>query len=200
MRKEPYDAETDVDAESRTNGYSDRRVCRSQVTRAFAATAAVAQTGQTTSLAEGDDEDVQAGVSFPNSRFRDNKTGTVTDKLTGLVWLKDANCFRSQSWADALHVANTPASGSCHLTDGSVPGDWYVPNVNELQSLINFGTFNPALPPGHPFSNVIPASYWSSTTFAAGSDAAWFISLDTGFTGEVNKGNLCGVWPVRGSE
>ncbi len=52
----------------------------------------MAQTGQTTSFAPGDDGDIQAGVPFPTPRFRDNQDGTVTDNLTGLIWLREANC------------------------------------------------------------------------------------------------------------
>jgi hypothetical protein len=30
---------------------------------------------------------------IPEPRFRDNKNGTVTDNLTGLIWLKNTKCF-----------------------------------------------------------------------------------------------------------
>ena len=36
-----------------------------------------------------------------------------------------------------------------------------LPNVKELQSLIYFGQWNPALPPGHPFSGVLSFAYWT---------------------------------------
>jgi len=40
----------------------------------------------------GQDGDIQAGVPFPNPRFTvNNPDGTVTDNLTGLIWLQDAN-------------------------------------------------------------------------------------------------------------
>jgi Protein of unknown function (DUF1566) len=45
-------------------------------------------------------------------------------------------------------------------------GDWRLPNRNELLSLINFETFDPALPAGLSFSHFPVAKYWSSTTFA----------------------------------
>ena len=57
-------------------------------------------------------------------------------------------------WQEALDAANTLASGSCGLSDGSMAGDWRLPNVNELRSLIDWGNFSPALPAGHPFSGV----------------------------------------------
>ena len=55
------------------------------------------KTGQTVSYALGDDGDLQKGVMWPVPRFTDNGSGTVTDNLTGLIWLKDANCFGSQT-------------------------------------------------------------------------------------------------------
>ena len=112
----------------------------------------------------GEDGDIQGGVPFPTPRFIDNGNGTVKDKLTNLIWLKDANCFGGRTWAQALMDANTLASGRCGLTDGSVAGSWRVPNLKELESLIDYSAFNPALPAGHPFSSVQLTFYWSSTT------------------------------------
>ena len=51
----------------------------------------VEKTGQTTSYATGDDGDLEKGLAWPNPRFTDNEDGTVTDNLTGLIWLKNAN-------------------------------------------------------------------------------------------------------------
>lgn len=60
------------------------------------------QTGQTTSYAEGDDGAVQMGAAATTPRFTDNSNGTVTDTLTGLVWLTNANCYGQQTWATAM--------------------------------------------------------------------------------------------------
>jgi hypothetical protein len=57
--------------------------------------APVEKTGQTTSYATGDDGELSKGVVWPNARFADNGDGTVTDNLTGLMWLKNANCIQS---------------------------------------------------------------------------------------------------------
>src|ERR1700675_1460495 len=58
--------------------------------------ARVAQTGQTLSWdgsgLNRDDGGLKAGVAWPNPRFTDNKNGTITDNLTKLIWLKNANC------------------------------------------------------------------------------------------------------------
>ena len=66
--------------------------------------APVEKTGQTTSYAAGDDGDLEKGVTWPSPRFTDNTNGTVTDNLTGLIWLKNANCFGEKSWSAALVV------------------------------------------------------------------------------------------------
>ena len=39
----------------------------------------------------GQDGEIQAGVAWPSPRFNDNGNGTVTDKLTGLMWTQNAN-------------------------------------------------------------------------------------------------------------
>ena len=57
----------------------------------------VMKTGQTTSYATGDDGDLEAGVAWPIPRFKDNNDGTILDTLTGLIWLKNANCIQIKS-------------------------------------------------------------------------------------------------------
>jgi hypothetical protein len=167
---------------------------------AFAQRARVEVTGQTTSYASGDDGDIQAGVPFPRVRFRDKGDGTVVDRLTGLIWLKDTNCFGPLSWLDALQAANTLAASSCHLTDGSAAGDWRLPNIKELQSLVDFSQLFPALPPGHPFLNVQSDGYWSSTTDALSPPLAWTLYMPAGGAVAVGKENLHSVLPVRCGE
>jgi hypothetical protein len=149
--------------------------------------AEVAATGQTTSFAAGDDGDLEKGVASPDPRFTDNLNGTITDNLTGLIWLKDANCFGARTWALALSDVNGLNTGECGLTDGSVAGDWRLPNLRELQSLVDYGQFNPALPLGHPFTNFQASFYWSSTTDAGNSGAAWDVVFSIGFNGNSGK-------------
>ena len=43
-------------------------------------------TGQSASLAAGDDGAVQAGKPWPVPRFVDNRNGTVGDNLTGMTF------------------------------------------------------------------------------------------------------------------
>jgi hypothetical protein len=156
------------------------------------------KTGQTVSYGTRDDGALQKGVAWPTPRFTDNHNGTVTDNLTRLIWVKNAQAFTEpKQWADALTAANSLASGSYGLTDGSKPGDWRLPNIRELQSLADLGRSNPALPDNHPFTNV-QASYWSSTTLAFNTDYAWALTLYYGVNNSNHKLIGYDVWCVRG--
>ena len=160
--------------------------------------APVPKTGQTTSYATGDDGDLEKGVAWPTPRFTDNGNGTVTDKLTGLIWMQDANILGKKTWTTALATANTLASGSGGLTDGSVAGDWRLPNRKELESLVDCSTAEPALPPGHPFTNVQSLYYVSSSTNADSTTYSWGVVFSTGLVASGSKSTIYNVWCVRG--
>jgi hypothetical protein len=172
--------------------------------------APVPKTGQTISYATGDDGDLEMGVDWPSPRFTDNGDGTVTDNLTGLVWLKNANCAaffsgdataqNSRNWSNALTAANSLAGGYCGLTDGSSAGDWRLPNVRELQTLIDYGEYSPALPDGHPFTGVQSGYYWMSTTRAVSTSSAWSMRMDYGNVYDGDKDHEHYVWAVRGGQ
>jgi hypothetical protein len=153
--------------------------------------APVAKTGQTTSKAAGDDGDMQKGVGMDAGRFVDNNNGTVTDKLTGLIWLKEGQCtvffsgditgVNRRPWTAAVDSANKLASGYCGLADGSVAGEWRLPNVNELSSLLDRGQA-PALPVDCPLTDSTFADYyWSSTTCANQANSAWVVYYFIGY-------------------
>lgn len=175
----------------------------------FTVTTYVPQTGQTTSYETGDNGNLQTGVAWPNPRFTDNRNGTVTDTLTGLIWLKNANCFGSRNWTTALNDCNTLSSGSCSLSDGSRAGDWRLPNVEELQSLAHYEFYHPAVPNtagtgqwtiGDPFDNVQSTFYWSSTTYAGNTPYAWYMHMGYGDVYFDPKAYTYFVWPVRGGQ
>ncbi|MEO5333971.1 MAG: DUF1566 domain-containing protein [Magnetococcus sp. YQC-5] len=159
----------------------------------------VAKTGQTTSYAANDDGALQPGVSWPSPRFTDNSNGTVTDNLTGLIWLKNASCFGLIDWNTSLNKANTLANSMCGLNDNSVAGDWRLPNVNEMRSLINHERGRFALPSGYPFTNV-QAGYRTSTTDADYTLYAWGISIEDGHLNHNPKSNPLNIWPVRNGQ
>jgi len=73
-------------------------------------------------------------VPLTSPCFVDNANGTITDTVTGLIWLKQADCVPG-NWGDAISAIGSLADGQCGLSDGSAPGAWRMPNRNELQSL-----------------------------------------------------------------
>src|SRR5204863_123985 len=86
----------------------------------------------------GQDGEIRAGAAWPTPRFTDDGDGTVTDNLTNLVWLKNASPFGLRTWHDALEDCNRLESGSHGLTDGSKCGDWRLPNIKEIESLVDY--------------------------------------------------------------
>ena len=133
-------------------------------------------------------------------RFVDNGDGTVTDSETGLVWPKDVDAVGKRSWHDAKAAVAALADGQHGLKDGSVAGDWRLPCIKELLSIIDYGRSNPALPSGHPFSGVQANRYWSGSTYAYYTSLAWYVSLGSGSV--CFLGNTCSnhVWPVRNTK
>lgn len=123
-------------------------------------------------LGTGQDAELRNGEAL-TGRFELNGNGTVIDKLTGLVWLQDANCYGSESWDSGVSLAASLADGECGLADGSAPGDWRVPNIRELLSLVNFGYYDYSLgntdesgqwvEDGEPWIDVKKSYYWTTT-------------------------------------
>jgi len=175
------------------------------------------KTGQTTTFYPGDDGYLQRGVAWPASRFTDNGNGTITDNLTGLMWLKDANCMATHypwfdtDWApnDGAVLWQTALNFVAGIDNGNFPNcgagyqDWRLPNVKEFRSLIDHSQSGPALPSGHPFIGSGGSSiFWSSDTYAPEPDSAWTIESWSGVTsGELKLGGMgnfyFGVLPVR---
>ncbi len=124
----------------------------------------------------GQNGEIQAGVAWPEPKFTSNSDITVTDYLTSLIWGLNGNImpFRGSNWdIDAI------------LNDGKViwshelyylaklnaedylgHNDLYLPNINELERLVNTDMLHQA---GwfhtQGFSNVHVEDYWSSTTY-----------------------------------
>ena len=167
--------------------------------------ASVPETAQTASydqnIPQKDDGALKKGVAWPTPRFTDNGNDTVTDNLTKLIWLKNANYHGMVTWNQALiYAANTYDSLDPRQpgpNDGSKKGDWRLPNLRELQSLIDYSKGTPALPAGHPFTGVQSSVYWSSTTYAFDGTYAWYVDVNNGVAAFDAKGPSY-VWFVRG--
>ncbi len=141
-------------------------------------------------------------------RFLDLLDGTVADCETGLIWMKKANCDGTKTWTNALAFCDGLASGNCVLGDGSLAGDWRLPSVRELQSLVDTHYINPVLSngagtdqwsEGDAFDNVQSDYYWSVTPHAGDTAGAWYVGMHYGWVGYGHKSyNFFYVWCVRG--
>ncbi len=164
------------------------------------------RTGQTTSFAAGDDGALQRGVEWPIPRFADNNNGTITDKLTGLIWLKDGTCVEgagTANWAGALTFVNSLHTGQCGLSDGSGAGQWRLPNVNELQSLAHTGSVGETNSwlASQGFTGLERLWYWTSTSAMVDTGMAWDMNFIDGHIqdGPIDKSYGSDyVWAVRG--
>jgi len=141
---------------------------------------------------------------IPDPRFMDNKDGTVTDNLTGLIWLKNTKCFGLMDWEGARLAAKHLKNGDCGpdpaliLSDGSSAGHWRLPTMRELCTLIDYSKRNPALSNGHMFSDFSPGYYWSATTFDYHSGMAWIVYFESGTTCYEDVTNQAGhILPAR---
>lgn len=168
------------------------------------------KTGQTVSRRTGDDGYYESGVSIVYYYgYFSAGTYVVTDNLSRLTWQKSAN-NGNMFWNSAIDYCNDLelfVGGS----RGYIAKDWRLPNIKELQSLINFGYSNPALSnalgtgkwtTGDPFTQVLPAPYWSSTTDELDNNKAWTVHLSTGAVVAYDKNIVGGlfVWCVRGDD
>ena len=161
------------------------------------------KTGQRASYANRDDGWLEKGVTWPSPRFTVNPGGTITDELTGLMWLADANCMASEY--PGFDTFNTPGDGAVTWTQAHafVAGinsgvyarcssgydDWRLPNVNEMLSLAHDGQDNPV--------------GWLQTQGFSGPDQVFWYwtstsALDPTFVMNASIGGLTS-WASRGS-
>jgi hypothetical protein len=150
-------------------------------------TVSLPKTGQQTSYSPGDDGALQQGLNWPANRFQVNSAQTtVTDNLTGLIWIKNANLMVTRDpdfdqddtvndgqvfWEHALAYIKK-------LNDENYLGsnDWRLPNRKEIRSLINYEYTDQAVClNANGFSNFQSplAKYWSGTTWADNTTTAY---------------------------
>ncbi len=204
-----------------TRLYSTMNALPVRQTRA-AGPAEVWKTGQTISYRAGDDGDMKLGVAWPAPRFIYNGNGIVTDDLTGLVWLKDANCMKTKypgydndatagdgnvTWQHALDFIKDINNGLYPDCDGGYR-DWRLPNRKEIRSLIDYSSGSwDSIQSGHPFVNASFNTYWTSTT-AGNRNMAFVIDMIDGYLYTLEettyaystKDKSYTVWPVRAGQ
>ncbi len=145
----------------------------------------------------GQDGEIQAGGALA---YTDNGDGTITDLNTHLMWEKKSldgsmhNMFHSYRWADAFNTFIGSLNGGSGFAGHT---DWRLPNVKELQSIIDYGIVNDQnlkpLVVAAEFNTKCASGctvtacsctqsgfYWSSTTFADAPSSAWSVSFANG--------------------
>ena len=146
-------------------------------------------------------------------RYNDCGNGTVTDSLTGLVWLKKSNCLPSADFEAAKKAVAGLKNGDCMLTDASSAGDWRLPTQKEwettMEKALDMGCSGPTLTNDagtgcmtagpSSFMDVEADYYWSSTTLE-GQDRAYFGDIDHGHVLNGAFTTSLRVWPVRGGQ
>lgn len=194
-----------LDREIRLSPYFDAAVMAPKGSRDDPPPAPVPRTGQTDCYGArgrsvidcagtGQDGETRTGAAWPDPRFLDNGEETVVDRLTGLTWTRDADpAGGSRTWRQALDAVETLNSRN-HLGHA----DWRLPNILELESLVNKQPGLPAWLESRGFRNVRADSYWTSSTYASYTACAWSVGMYSGIVAGRGKAEGGYVWPVRG--
>jgi hypothetical protein len=108
--------------------------------------------------------------------FVDNGDGTVTHTGTGLMWQKEDD-DTTPDWTTA--ISNCEAES----TLGGY-SDWRLPNINELQTIVDYADDTTPLINSTYFPNTDSAFYWTSTSAAndGSPEEAYGINFDNGYT------------------
>ena len=150
----------------------------------------------------GEEDLVQASIPVqPEERFVDNGDGTVTDKKTNLMWIKNGwriDFFSAVNWRDA--------SEKCKSFQYGGYTDWRLPSIQEWKSLMDKNNEFPALVEPNPFENIIVhMPYWSNTELNSGRSGslestttrAYTVMLYYGRISHQNINKLAFILPVR---
>lgn len=106
------------------------------------------------------------GVEWGNNSFTDNGDGTVTDSAMGLTWQK-IDDKKTHDWPSALKY--------CETLELSGHDDWRLPNVKELQSIVDYSKNDPALDQRFLQQTDKDAWFWSSTSHGDNTSMASYI-------------------------
>lgn len=174
----------------------------SAVSIAPASTIDLPATGQQHSYHSRDDGKLQKGISWPEPRFVDNGDGTLSDTLTGLMWIRDASCGDSSliypggtvlTWEENFSFVenlNSKTGVPACKEYTAKHRDWRVPNIVEVMSLMPYGlnhsqSYIDGLleppPPSRGFANLghLHQPVWTSTSSADG-EQVWVVDFHLG--------------------
>ena len=111
----------------------------------------------------------------------------VKDNQTGLIWEQEP---------DREHDVWSRSNERCATKEIGGHKGWRGPSVEELKTLIDPAQRDPALPPGHPFSNIKSEIYWTSTSDAKDDIVAWQVSFFSGEPVTDQKSGTRRMWCV----
>lgn len=101
------------------------------------------------------------GDEYGINDFTVNGDGTVTDQSSGLIWQQQDDGI-GRDWQDAMSY--------CEGLELAGHTDWRLPDIKELQSIVDYTRHDPAIDPAA-FTLADPEGwFWSGTTHG---DAAW---------------------------
>jgi hypothetical protein len=138
----------------------------------------------------------------PRASFQYNSaSSTLTDLLTGLIWVQDGldltfnnGTSTSKELAD-LTIINVNAGAGFGGYNG-----WRLPNLAELSQLLDLNKLSPLI--NNNFSNIQPGCYWTSTgkNILSGGQIVymtWSINMATGMAEQNSPIANCYFLPVR---
>jgi hypothetical protein len=136
---------------------------------------------------------IDLSASGNQKRFL-SRANRIHDRRTGLIWLKTADFHRGAvTWPEALERMR-----DLNAEQPTGRSDWRLPNIRELESLVDVSRHHPALADDHPFGSV-PDGCWSSTTSVYEPRYAWVVYWQDGSVGVGYKRHATfDAWAVRG--
>jgi len=110
-------------------------------------------------------------LATPDADLIDNGDGTVTHTVTDLMWKKCSEGLSGASCATGTIIAGTWGQAFGAVAAANVDGyaghrDWRLPNIRELNSIVETGCFNPAINLNRFPATANSNDYWSSTPYA----------------------------------
>lgn len=148
------------------------------------------KTGQTVKYLNNDDGDLERGLPLVGARFTDNEDGTISDIVTGLMWignLAGAGINDTYNFGNAiLECTNLTYAGH---------SDWRLPNRFELLTILDLGRDSPAINPI--FVTCRNTFYWSSTTAHWIDTSAFPVDFEYGSVTIKPKTYVFYIRPVR---
>lgn len=142
------------------------------------------------------------------SCVKDNHTGLVWEVKTTNGTIHDTNNIYRWGGKTAQGLNHANKEGTYYddwneLVDGSNNenlcgfSDWRVPTVQELTSITNKGTYNPAIDSNY-FPNSQLDEYWSSSPFGSSDGRAWSVGFRYGYdTDQYRRSNDFSLRLVR---